>query len=241
LAERRLAFRRADLGVNARRGSTARLGAKGRPVIEVLVADDHAVVRRGMLQLLSETLDLRVGGEAATADECVRQVQERRWAAVVLDLSIPGGTGLDLLAEIKRLRPSLPVLILTAHSEEQYAVRALRAGAAGFLNKESAPDQLVQALRKIVRGGKYVSPALAERLAFRLGSETDRALHESLSNREFQVLCRLASGKTVGEVAQEMALSVKTVSTYRARILEKMEMKTNAELTHYAIRNGLVQ
>lgn len=210
-------------------------------MIEVLVADDHAVVRRGLRQLLSETLDLRVGGEAATAEECLGKVQERRWDALVLDLSLPGGTGLDLLVEVKRLLPLLPVLILTAHSEEQYAVRALRAGASGFLNKESAPEQLVEAVRKIVRGGKYVSPAFAERLAFRLGPENDRPPHESLSNREFQVLCRLASGKTVSEVAQEMTLSVKTVSTYRARILEKMEMKTNAELTHYAIRNGLVQ
>lgn len=210
-------------------------------MIEVLVADDHAVVRRGLRQLLSETLDLRVGGEAATSDECVQKVQERQWDAVVLDLSLPGGTGLDLLVEIKRLRPPLPVLILTAHSEEQYAVRALRAGASGFLNKESAPEQLVEAVRKIVRGGKYVSPAFAERLAFRLGPESDRPPHENLSNREFQVLCRLASGKTVSEVAQEMVLSVKTVSTYRARILEKMEMKTNAELTYYAIRNKLVQ
>jgi DNA-binding NarL/FixJ family response regulator len=160
---------------------------------------------------------------------------------VILDLSLPGGNGLDLLAEVRRRRPDLPVLILTIHSEEQYAIRALRAGAAGYLTKESAPEQLVEAVRKVVRGGKYVSPAVAERLAYNLGRDPDQPLHETLSDREYQVLRMVASGQTVSEVAEALALSVKTVSTYRTRILEKMGMKTNAELTHYAIKNRLVE
>jgi len=209
-------------------------------VIRLLVADDHAIVRRGLHQIVAEAPGLEVAGEAATAEEVLARVEERAWDVVVLDLSLPGGNGLDLLAEVKRRRPDLPVLILTVHSEEQYAVRALRAGAAGYLTKESAPEQLVEAVRKVVRGGKYVSPAVAERLAYNLGRDPDRAPHEALSDREYQVLRRVASGKTVSEIAVELSLSVKTISTYRTRILEKMGMKTNAELTHYAIKNGLV-
>jgi two-component system, NarL family, invasion response regulator UvrY len=209
-------------------------------MIRLLVADDHAVVRRGLTQIVADTPDLRVEGEAATAREVLERVAERKWDVVVLDLSLPGGNGLDLLVEVRKQRPDLPVLILTVHSEDQYAVRALRAGAAGYLTKESAPEQLVEAVRKVVKGGRYVSAAVAERLAFRLGPDPHRLPHEALSDREFQVLRRLASGKTVSEVAAELDLSVKTVSTYRTRILEKMAMKTNAELTHYAIRNGLV-
>jgi DNA-binding NarL/FixJ family response regulator len=209
-------------------------------VIRLLVADDHAIVRRGLRQIVAEAPDLSVAGEAATADEVLARVEERSWDVVILDLSLPGGNGLDLLGEVKRRRPDLPVLILTVHSEEQYAVRALRAGAAGYLTKESAPEQLVEAVRKVVRGGKYVSPAVAERLAFTLGRDVDRPPHEALSDREYQVLRMVASGKTVSEIAEALSLSVKTVSTYRSRILEKMEMKTNAELTHYAIKNRLV-
>jgi two-component system, NarL family, invasion response regulator UvrY len=209
-------------------------------VIRLLVADDHAIVRRGLRQIVADAPDLSVAGEAATADEVLARVEERSWDAVILDLSLPGGNGLDLLAEVKRRRPDLPVLILTVHSEDQYAVRALRAGAAGYLTKESAPELLVEAVRKVVRGGKYVSPAVAERLAFNLGKDADRPPHETLSDREYQVLRMVASGKTVSEVAEALSLSVKTVSTYRTRILEKMGMKTNAELTHYAIKNGLV-
>jgi two-component system, NarL family, invasion response regulator UvrY len=210
-------------------------------VIRVLIADDHAVVRRGLRQILDEAEGVSVAGEAATAPEVLGMVGERKWDVVVLDLSLPGASGLDLLAEMKRRRPDLPVLILTVHSEDQYAVRALRAGAAGYLTKESAPEQLVEALRKIVRGGKYVSVALAERLAFALGKDDDKPPHELLSDREYEVLRLLASGKTVSEVADELGLSVKTISTYRTRILEKMDMRTNAELTHYAIRNRLVE
>jgi DNA-binding NarL/FixJ family response regulator len=210
-------------------------------VIRLLVADDHEIVRRGLRQIVAEAQDLTVAGEAATAEEVLLRVGERSWDAVILDLSLPGGNGLDLLAEVKRRRPDLPVLILTIHSEEQYAIRALRAGAAGYLTKESAPEQLVEAVRKVVRGGKYVSPAVAERLAYNLGRDPDRPLHETLSDREYEVLRMVASGQTVSEVAEALALSVKTVSTYRTRILEKMGMKTNAELTHYAIKNRLVE
>jgi two-component system, NarL family, invasion response regulator UvrY len=210
-------------------------------VIRVLIADDHAVVRRGLRQILEGAPGVTVAGEASTAPEVLALVEERRWDVVVLDLSLPGASGLDLLAEIKRRRPELPVLILTVHSEAQYAVRALRAGASGYLTKESAPEQLVEAVAKIDRGGKYVSAALAERLAFSLEKGADKAPHELLSDREYEVLRLLASGKTVSEVAGGLGLSVKTISTYRARILEKMDMRTNAELTHYAIRNRLVE
>jgi DNA-binding NarL/FixJ family response regulator len=209
-------------------------------VIRLLVADDHAIVRRGLHQIVAEAPDLTVAGEAANAGEVLARIDERAWDAVILDLSLPGGEGLDLLVEVRRRRPDLPVLILTVHSEEQYAVRALRAGAAGYLTKESAPEQLVEAVRKVVRGGRYVSPGVAERLAYTLGPDADRPPHETLSDREYQVMRMVASGQTVSEVAEALSLSVKTVSTYRGRILEKMGMKSNAELTHYAIKNKLV-
>ena len=209
-------------------------------MIRLLVADDHAIVRRGLRQIVAEARDLTVAGEAATAEEVLSRVGERSWDVVILDLSLPGGNGLDLLSEVKRRRPDLPVLILTVHSEEQYAVRALRAGAAGYLTKESAPEQLVEAVRKVVSVGKYVSPAVAERLAYNLGRDADQPPHETLSDREYQVLRMVASGQTVSEIAEALSLSVKTVSTYRTRILEKMGMRTNAELTHYAIKNRLV-
>src|SRR5262249_27702490 len=213
-----------------------------RGVIRVLIADDHAVVRRGLRQILEGAPGVTVAGEASTAPEVLALVEERRWDVVVLDLSLPGASGLDLLAEIKRQRPDLPVLILTVHSEAQYAVRALRAGASGYLTKESAPEQLVEAVPKTYRGGKYVSAALAERLAFSLGEGGDKAPHELPSAPEQPGARPLASaGKTVSEVAEGLGLSVKTISTYRTRILDKMDMRTNAELTHYAIRNRLVE
>jgi two-component system, NarL family, invasion response regulator UvrY len=159
---------------------------------------------------------------------------------LVLDVSMPGRGGLEILKDVKQERPKLPVLILSMHPEDQYAVRALKAGAAGYLNKDSAPEELVKAVRKVVGGGRYVSANVAEKLAYDLTSDTGRAPHETLSDREFQVLCMIASGKSVTDIAEELALSVKTVSTYRARILEKMGMRNNAELTHYAIQNRLV-
>jgi two-component system, NarL family, invasion response regulator UvrY len=210
-------------------------------VIKVLVADDHAVVRRGLREILSSTGDILVGGEAATAPDVLRLVREQRWDVVVLDISLPEGNGLDLTADIRRERPDTPVLILTMHSAQQYAIRAIKAGAAGFLTKESAPDKLIDAVRKIASGGRYVSTELAETLASVLAGEASGEPHERLSDREFEILKMLASGKTVSQVASQLALSVKTISTHRTRLLKKMNMKTNAELTHYAVRNGLIE
>jgi DNA-binding NarL/FixJ family response regulator len=209
-------------------------------VIKVLVADDHAIVRRGLRQILADTEDIMVGGEAGTAQEALALVRSERWNAVILDISLPGASGLGLLAEIHKERPELPVLVLTVHSEEQYAVRAIKAGAAGFLTKESAPERLIDAVRKVASGGRYVSAELAENLASFLAGETAGAPHERLSDREFEIMKMLGSGRTVSEVARELTLSVKTVSTHRTRILKKMGMKTNAELTHYAVRTRLV-
>jgi DNA-binding NarL/FixJ family response regulator len=209
-------------------------------VIKVLVADDHAIVRRGLRQILDETKDILVGAEAGSASEVLRLVREERFSAIILDISLPGASGLELLGDIRKERPELPVLVLTVHSEDQYAVRAIKAGAAGFLTKESAPERLIDAVRKVAGGGRYVGPQLAERLASALAADGKGAPHERLSDREFEILKMLASGRTVSQVAQELALSVKTVSTHRTRILRKMGMRTNAELTSYAVRSGLV-
>jgi DNA-binding NarL/FixJ family response regulator len=209
-------------------------------MIKVLVADDHAVVRRGLRQILAETSDILVGGEASTAAELWQLVERERWDTVILDIEMPGRSGLELLGELKRQHPKLPVLILTVYSEEQYAVRAIRAGASGFLTKESAPNQLVAAVRKVATGGRFITPELAERLASSVAGDSDALPHEGLSDREFQVLCMIASGKTVSQIGQELSLSVKTISTHRTRILAKMNMKSNSELTHYAIKNRLV-
>jgi two-component system invasion response regulator UvrY len=210
-------------------------------MIKVLVADDHAVVRRGLRQILTETADILVGGEATTTPEVRQLAREQRWDVIVLDLNMPGGSGLELLSELRRESPGARVLILTVSQESQYAVRAIKAGAAGFLTKESAPERLIEAVRRIAAGGRYVSPELAETLASVVAGEADGAPHERLSDREFEVFKMLASGRTVSQVASALALSVKTVSTHRTRILKKMEMKTNAELTHYAVRNGIVE
>lgn len=179
-------------------------------------------------------------GEAGTVQEALRLVREQDWDVVVLDLSLGDRSGLEVLKELKRIRPRLPVLILSMHSEEQFARRAFKAGAAGYITKDSPRAELVKAINKVIGGGRYASPALAEKLIVDLGKETDRPLHESLSDREFEVMRLIASGKTVGEIADLLSLSDSTISTYRARILEKMEMKTNAELTHYTIQNKLV-
>jgi DNA-binding NarL/FixJ family response regulator len=210
-------------------------------MIRVLVADDHAIVRRGLRQILAETSDIVVGGEAPAAADVLDMLRNERWDAVVLDINIGGRSGLELLGDIHREYPELPVLILTVYSEEQYAVRAVRAGAAGFLTKESAPEKLIDAVRKVAGGGRYVSPALAEKLARIVASKHGGAPHEALSDREFQVLTLIASGKTVSEIARDLSLSVKTISTHRARILAKMNMTSSAELTHYAVKAGLVE
>lgn len=207
----------------------------------LVVADDHAVVRKGIVQILQDADDLSVQGEAATGAELIELLRDQSWDAAILDLSMPGMNGLDLLKQIRALQPSLPVLILSVHPEDQYAVRALRAGAAGYLTKESAPNDLVNAVRKICAGGRYVSETLAEQLAFDLDEDTERPLHERLSDREFQVLRLLADGFTPTAISEKLSLSVKTVSTYRTRLLDKMGMKTTAELMKYAIKTGLAQ
>jgi len=209
-------------------------------MIKILIADDHAIVRRGLKQIVSEQPDMIVGGEAENAREVLEMVRTNKWNVIVLDINMPGRSGLEVLKELKREQPKLPVLVLSVHPEEQYGIRVLKAGAAGYLTKDSAPDELVNAIRKVNRGGRYVSPSLAEALVLELGVESDRPKHRALSDREYQVMTMIASGKTVGEIGEELSLSVKTISTYRARVLEKMKMRTNAELTHYAIQNQLL-
>jgi two-component system, NarL family, invasion response regulator UvrY len=207
-------------------------------MIRILIVDDHVIVRRGLIHIVAAESDLTVVGEAANAEEMLAFVRRERCDVVVTDISMPGKSGLDALQELKLEFPHLPVLVMSVHPEDQYGVRALKLGAAGYLTKESAPEELVAAIRKAASGGKYISPTLAERLAFDLA--TGQPLHELLSSREYQVLCMLASGKSVMKIAEELALSLKTISTYRVRILQKMGMKKTAELVHYAISNWLV-
>jgi two-component system invasion response regulator UvrY len=209
-------------------------------MIRVLVADDHAVVREGLKRILLESGDIHVVAEAANGPEVLQKLSEYACDLVILDMSMPGTSGLDVLKQVKCLHPRLPILILSIHPEEQYAVRVLRAGASGYLTKETAPEELIHAVRKTASGRKYVSSALAERLADDLHIQSGQPLHKTLSDREFQVFSLIASGKTVHSIAEEMHLSVKTISTYRKRILEKMSMKNNAELIHYAITEKLV-
>ena len=206
----------------------------------ILIVDDHAILRRGLRALLSDTFHDAAFGEAANAEQALEQLGKKGWDVALLDITLPGKSGLDLLKELKAARPRLPVLVLSVHPEDQFAVRALKAGAEGYMTKESAPEELVQAIRKILAGGRYVSPTLAEKLALSVRKDFTRTPHETLSDREYEVMCRIASGKTVTEIAGELSLSVKTISTYRARILEKLGVKNSAEITRYAIRNQLV-
>src|SRR6476661_3163634 len=200
-------------------------------MIRVLIADDHALVRRGIREVLEESSDIRVPGEASNAHEVLELLKQGPWDVVVLDINLPGRSGLDLLEDLHRERPELPVLMLTVYSEEQYALRALKSGAAGYLTKETVPERLVEAVRKVVQGGRYITPTLAERLASMVRTGFEGAPHELLSEREFRVFRLLSAGKSVSEIAEAMTLSVKTVSTYRARALEKLGLKSNAELT----------
>jgi two-component system invasion response regulator UvrY len=209
-------------------------------MIRALIADDHAVVRQGLKQILGDTPEMVVAGEATTGQEVLDKIRAETWDVVVLDISMPDRSGLDVLKQLRSERPKLPVLVLSMHSEDQYAVRVLKAGASGYLTKDSAPDELVKAIRKVVSGGTYVSSFLAEKLAFEIGTDTSRLPHETLSDREFQVLRLIAAGNSVTEIAAELYLSPKTVSTYRARLLQKMNLTTNAELIHYAIQNHLI-
>ena len=209
-------------------------------MIRILIADDHPVVRQGLKQIVAETSDMAVADEASNAQEVLDKVWNNDYDVVVLDITMPGRGGLDILKQLKVEKSGLPVLILSIHPEEQYAIRALKAGAAGYLTKGSAPEELTAAIRQVSAGKKYISSSLAEKLALHLENDTDKPIHEKLSDREYQILCKIASGEALKEIAQELFLSEKTISTYRSRILEKMNMKSNAELTYYAIKNGLV-
>jgi two-component system invasion response regulator UvrY len=209
-------------------------------VIRILIADDHAIVRRGLKEILEDEFEGAIFDEAGNAQHVLERVQSHAWDIVILDITMPGRSGLDLLRDLQQLRPELPVLILSMHPENQYAKRVLRAGAAGYMNKETAPMELVKAVRKVLAGGRYVSAELAEKLAADLSADAGRLPHERLSDREFEVMRMIASGKTISQIAKDLHLSVTTVSTHRARILEKMGLANNAELMRYAMRNGLI-
>jgi two-component system invasion response regulator UvrY len=209
--------------------------------MRILLTDDHAVVRQGLKQILAAEFRKAEFGEAGNAQEALDRVWGSEWDVVVLDMTMPGRSGLEVLKEIKKRRPRLPVLILSMHPEDQFAVRLLKAGASGYMTKESAPEELVGAVKRVMSGGRYISGSLAEKMASYLTLDVQSTPHERLSDREFLVLRLIASGKPVSVIAKELSLSVKTISTYRARILEKMGMSNNAELTHYAIQNKLVE
>jgi two-component system invasion response regulator UvrY len=209
--------------------------------MKVLVADDHAVVRRGVLQILEDIPDMVAAGEASTGREVLRAVQEHDYDVLVLDIAMPDGGGLEVLKQLQSLKPNLRVLVLSMYPEKQYALRALKAGAAGYLTKESAPEELIAAIRKVARGGKYVTQSLAEKLAVELGDEVEKAPHEALSDREYQVMCLLTSGETLTEIAADLSLSIKTVSTYRTRILDKLNLKSTADIIRYALEHRLVE
>lgn len=208
-------------------------------MIKILIADDHAIIRQGLKQTVADQLDMDVAGEARDALETLELVRGKAFDVVVLDITMPGKSGLELLKELKAEFPRLPILILSMHAEEQFAVRALKAGAAGYITKQSAPKDLIQAIRTVNRGGKYVSPSMSETLAFALGRGGEQAIHERLSDREFQVMCMIATGKTLKEIADELTLSEKTIGTYRVRLLEKMNMRRNAELIRYVVEHKL--
>jgi DNA-binding NarL/FixJ family response regulator len=210
-------------------------------LINILIADDHELIREGLKKILKKETDMEVVGEAQNAQEVFEQVKNRKLSIVLLDISMPGLSGLDALTELRQNYPHLPVLILSMHPEDRFAVRALKAGAAGYITKDSAVSELVNAIRKVVGGSKYVSVRLAEKLADELEKGTEKPLHETLSDREFQVMRMVAAGKKISDIANELSLSISTVNTYRTRILEKMKMKTNVELTRYAIENHLIE
>ena len=209
--------------------------------MRILIADDHAVVRRGLKQILADEFKKADFGEASNAREALDRIRKENWDTVVLDITMPGRSGLEALKEIKEARPKLPVLVLSMHPEDQFAVRVLKSGASGYMTKESAPEELVGAVKKVLGGGRYVSSALAEKMASYLAIDTPKPPHERLSDREFVVLRMIASGKTVSRIAAELSLSVKTVSTYRARVLERMNLDSNSAMTYYAVQNGLIE
>jgi two-component system invasion response regulator UvrY len=206
----------------------------------VLIADDHAIFREGLRQILEDAADLQVIDEASRGQEVLDKIEKNDYDLILLDIAMPGLSGLETLKLIKGRKPKMKVLILSMYPEEQYAVRAIKAGASGYITKAGASEELLGAIRKVLSGGKYITPSITDKLLSDLGPEPGHPLHELLSDREYQVLCLIASGKTVSEIAEQLTLSVKTVSTHRVHILEKMKMKTNAELTNYAIKHNLV-
>ena len=212
-----------------------------KAIIKVFIADDHAIVREGLKQILAETRDIVVAGEAENGLDAVKLFRKSECQVMLLDISMPDRSGIEVLKQIKKEKPELAVLMLSMHREDQYAIRSLKAGAAGYLTKQSAPRELVTAIRQVAGGLKYISPALAQELANHVGEDHEAPPHDTLSDREYQTLTMIASGKTVGMIAKELSLSVKTVSEYRARLLVKMKLKNSAELTHYAIKNQLIE
>lgn len=210
-------------------------------MINVLIADDHSVVRQGLKQIITDQKDMLICGEAESSAEVLRLVCEKTCDLIVLDITMPGGkSGLDLLSDILALRPTTRILILSMHAEEQFAIRALKSGASGYITKQSAAGELIRAIRKVQSGGKYISQSIAEQLAYFYSDDENKLLHEKLSDREFQVLRMIGEGKTLREIADELLISEKTVGTYRTRILEKMNMSRNAELIRYAVKNNLI-
>lgn len=209
--------------------------------IKILIADDHAIVREGLKQIVAEEKDILVEGEAENAEQLMNHLEKEKWSLIILDINMPGKSGLEALKDIKLQYPELPVLILSMFSEDQYGIRAIKAGASGYLKKVSAPTELVNAIRKIVSGGMYINPSLAEKLAEKFGQKEKELLHEKLSDREYQIMCSIALGKSAEEIAQDLSISINTVYTYRNRILEKMSMKSNVELTQYVLSNKLIE
>jgi len=209
-------------------------------MIKIVIADDHDIVRAGLKQIISDSRDMKVTGESGNAEQLIELVKKNDYDVVLLDLKMSGMNGLDAIKHIKLIKPDLPVIVLSMHAEDQYAVRTIRAGASGYITKETASENLIAAIKKAVAGGRYISPALAESLADSIAWGGTESPHDALTDREFQVMCMIASGRSVSEIASELFLSVKTISTYRHRILSKMNMKNNSELTHYVIKNNLL-
>jgi len=210
-------------------------------VIKIIIADDHIIIRAGIKQLLEGAHDMVVAGEASDGQKLIQEIQKNHYDVIVIDISMPGRNGIEIIKQIRASGDKTPILALSYYPEEQFAIRVLKAGACGYMNKDVQPEELVEAIYKVARGGTYVSPAVAEKLAMNINMTQEASPHESLTDREYEVFLKIAGGMTVSEIADEMFLSVKTVSTYRARILEKLNLKNNAEITYYAIRNNLIE
>lgn len=210
-------------------------------MIKIIIADDHIIIRAGIKQLLEGAHDMVVAGEASDGQKLIQEIQKNHYDVIVIDISMPGRNGIEIIKQIRASGDKTPILALSYYPEEQFAIRVLKAGACGYMNKDVQPEELVEAIYKVARGGTYVSPAVAEKLAMNINMTQEASPHESLTDREYEVFLKIAGGMTVSEIADEMFLSVKTVSTYRARILEKLNLKNNAEITYYAIRNNLIE